>query len=90
MELDPEQPVDRVLEWYEMEPGEELVGEEPLVGLGLDDLRAIFEPDDDDLEMLLPYEIETVEEAAAVQRGVTHQIDLAAHTYFVAAYQPEP
>ncbi len=90
MELDPEAPVDRVLEWYEMEPGEELVGEETLVGLDLEDLRAIFQPDDDDPEMLLPYEIETVEEAAAIQPAVKHQIDLAAHTYFVAAYQPEP
>ena len=80
--------VERVLEWYEKEPGDALVGEEELKGIGLDDLRALFRPDeDDDPDMYLTYEVETAEEAAALQRAVGHRIDLDAFVYFVAAYQ---
>ena len=88
MESWTEDDVERVLEWYEKEPGEALVGEEPLVGIGLADLRALFRPDDaDDPEMLLPYEVETAAEAAALQPAVAHRIDLDAYAYFVAAYR---
>ncbi|HLA64610.1 MAG TPA: hypothetical protein VK610_09305 [Rhodothermales bacterium] len=88
MEAWTEDDVDRVLEWYEKEPGDALVGEEPLAGIGLDELRTLFHPDDeDDPEMVLSYEVETPAEAAALQRAVTHPIDLDAHDYFVAAYR---
>ena len=89
MELRPDEAhVERVLEWYEKEPGEALVGEERLEGIGLDDLRALFRPDDDP-EMFLPYEVETAEEAAALQPAVRHRIDLGAYAYFVAAYRKD-
>ncbi|HYE96394.1 MAG TPA: hypothetical protein VD962_09305 [Rubricoccaceae bacterium] len=89
METWSEDDVERVLEWYEKEPGEALVGEEPLKGIGLDELRALFHPEEADAEMLLPYEVETTEEAAALQRAVEHRIDLDAYVYFVAAYGKE-
>jgi hypothetical protein len=89
MELLPEQPVDRVLEWYLPEPADDFVGEEVLVDIGLDELRAIFQPTEDDPEMLMSYEVETVEEVAALQPLVKHPIDLAKYAYFIAAYQPE-
>jgi hypothetical protein len=84
----PEADVERVLEWYEKEPGEALVGEERLAGIGLAELKALFGPDeDDDPAMYLTYEVETGEEVAVLQRAVQHRIDLDAFDYFVAAYQ---
>lgn len=91
MELEPEVPeteVERVLEWYEKDPGEALVGEEPLAGLTLADLRAAFEPDDEDPAMLLHYEVEP-RDVARLQTAVQHRIDLDAYDYFVAAYRRE-
>jgi hypothetical protein len=89
MQADPE-PIDRVLEWYQPEPGDDFVGEETLDGVSLEQLRAILRPSDDDPEMLQSYEVETEDEARALQQFVRHRIDLREHTYFVAAYQPEP
>lgn len=86
MEVWSENDVERVLEWYEKDPGEALVGEEPLRGIGLDDLRDLFQPDDDDPEMLDVYEVEPGE-VERLQRAVTHLIDLEAYDYFVAAYR---
>jgi hypothetical protein len=89
MELQPRDEIERVLEWYEKDPGDALVGEEVLEGLGLDDLRALFgiTPDDpDDPELLLPYEVEPGD-VATLQRAVRHRIDLDAYDYFVAAYE---
>ena len=77
--------VERVLEWYEKDPGDALVGEEEITRLGLDDLRSLFQPDDDDPEMLLVYEVEP-HEVERLQAAVEHRIDLGAYDYFVAAY----
>jgi hypothetical protein len=88
METWTEEEVERVLEWYEKEPGEALVGEEVLHGIGLPELRAVFGPDEeDDPDMFLPYEVETEEEVALLQRVVEHRIDRDAYVYFVAAYR---
>jgi len=89
MELGHEPPIDRVLEWYEHEPGDDFIGEEALDDVSLAQLRAILNPSDDDPEMLQSYEVETEAEAEALQEFVRHGIDLQAHTYFVAAYRPE-
>ncbi len=89
VDLGPDQPVDRVLEWYLPEPADDFVGEEVLIRLGLDELKAIIQPTDDDPEMLKSYEVETIEEVAALQPFVNHPIDLAKYAYFIAAYEPE-
>ena len=84
-----ESDIERVLEWYEKDPGEALVGDEVLQGVTLDDLRGIFHPDpDDDPEMLLVYEVEEGD-VARLQAFAEHAIDLSAHDYFVAAYRRE-
>ncbi len=90
MEAWSEADAERVLEWYEKDPGEAFVGEERLVGLGLADLRALFgvREGGDDPEMVLPYEVEAAE-VDRLQRAVRHRIDLAAYDYFVAAYRRE-
>jgi hypothetical protein len=91
MEAWSEADVERVLEWYEKDPGEALVGEEVLRGLGLDALRALFgvsASDPDDPDLLLPYEVEP-SDVPVLQRAVEHRIDLDAYDYFVAAYRKE-
>ncbi|HEX9953545.1 MAG TPA: hypothetical protein VGB53_17405 [Rubricoccaceae bacterium] len=88
MELLSEDQVERVLEWYEKDPGEALVGDEPLDGMVLADLVALFQPDADDPEMHLVYEVEP-REVERLQQAVKHRIDLDAHDYFVAAYRKE-
>ena len=86
MELLSEDQVERVLEWYEKDPGEALVGDEPLDGMALADLVALFQPDAEDAEMHLVYEVEP-REVERLQQAVQHRIDLGAHDYFVAAYR---
>ncbi|MFN3597549.1 MAG: hypothetical protein ACK41D_09800 [Rubricoccaceae bacterium] len=87
MELITEDQVVRVLEWYEKDPGEQLVGEEELVDVSLDALREALRADDpEDPALLLPYEVEP-EDVPALQALVRHCIDLGAHDYFVAAYR---
>jgi hypothetical protein len=87
MELLSEDQVERVLEWYEKDPGDALVGDEPLADIGLDELIELFQPDpDDDPLMHLVYEVEP-HEVERLQRAVQHRIDLGAYDYFVAAYQ---
>ena len=86
MELLSEDQIERVLEWYEKDPGEDLVGDELLTGMTLADLIALFRPDAEDPEMHLVYEVEPAE-VARLQEAVTHRIDLDAHDYFVAAYR---
>ena len=89
MEPIPDDAIERVLEWYEKDPGDALVGEETLTRLTLDDLRDLFQPDlDDDPDLLLVYEVEP-DEVARLQRAVDHPIDLDAYDYFVAAYRKE-
>ncbi len=89
MEPASEDQVERVLEWYEKDPGEALVGEEVLTGLSLDELKALFSPDEEeDPDMFLPYEVEK-SEVARLQQAVSHSIDLDAYDYFVAAYEKE-
>jgi len=91
MELWTEDQVERVLEWYEKDPGDALVGEEPLVGLDLPALRALLgiaEDDAEDPDLLLPYEVEPAD-VPVLQRAVRHRIDLDAYDYFVAAYRKE-
>ena len=91
MELPTNDQIERVLEWYEKDPGDALVGEEVLKGLDLDALRALFgvAPDDDeDPDLFLPYEIEPAD-VPTLQRAVEHRIDLDAYDYFVAAYRKE-
>jgi hypothetical protein len=89
MELWPEEQVERILEWYEKDPGDALVGEETLKGIGLAELRALFGVDPaDDPEMVLPYEVEP-QDVPTLQRAVGHRIDLDAYDYFVAAYRKE-
>ena len=87
MELISEDQVEPVLEWYEKDPGEDLVGDEVL-SLTLADLVALFRPDADDAEMHLTYEVEPAE-VARLQEAVAHTIDLDAYDYFVAAYRKE-
>ena len=89
MEAWSENDVERVLEWYEKDPGEALVGEAPLVGISLEELQALFSPSDDDPVMLDVYEVEGPE-VGRLQRAVDHAIDLDAFDYFVAAYAREP
>lgn len=86
MELLSEDQVERVLEWYEKDPGDALVGDEPLTEIPLDELVELFRPDDDDPLMHLVYEVEP-REVGRLQRAVRHAIDLDAYDYFVAAYQ---
>ena len=86
MELLSEDQVERVLEWYDKDPGDALVGDEPLDGIDLADLVALFRPDDDDPEMHLVYEVEP-REVERLQQAVRHRIDLDAYDYFVAAYR---
>ncbi len=86
MELLSEDQIERVLEWYEKDPGEALVGDEPLDAIPLADLVALFRPDVEDPEMHLVYEVEP-REVERLQLAVQHQIDLSAHDYFVAAYR---
>ena len=88
MELLSEDQVERVLEWYEKDPGEALMGEEPLCGLDLSELRELFSPSNDDPAMYDVYEVEP-REVAGLQRAVEHQINLDAYDYFVAAYRKE-
>lgn len=80
--------VERVLEWYEKDPGEDLVGDEVLTGIALADLREMLSVADDDPDMLDAYEVEPAE-VARLQPFVTHRIDLDAYDYFVAAYRAE-
>jgi hypothetical protein len=89
MEAISEDQVERVLEWYEKDPGDALVGEETLRGIGLAELRELFGigPDDpDDPDMYSTYEVEPGD-VAVLQRAVEHRIDLDAYDYFVAAYR---
>lgn len=81
--------VERVLEWYEKDPGDALVGEEPLQGITLDELRALLGPDEDeDPDLYLHYEV-TAADVPRLQQAVEHRIDLDAYDYFVAAYEAE-
>ena len=79
---------ERVLEWYERDPGDTLVGDEVLDGVPLGTLREILSVPDDDPDMLDAYEVEPAE-VEALQALVAHRIDLGAHDYFVAAYRRE-
>lgn len=88
MELLSEDQVERVLEWYEKDPGEALVGDEPLRGLDLSELRKLFSPSDDDPAMHDVYEVEP-REVGRLQQAVEHRIDLDAYDYFVAAYRKD-
>ena len=84
-----EEGVERVLEWYEKDPGEALAGDEELKGIDLEGLREIFSPDMDlDPHMELVYEVEDVD-VPRLQPLVEHRIDLSAYDYFVAAYEKE-
>ena len=86
MEAPDDAAVERVLEWYEKDPGDALVGDEVLTGLALADLREVLSVPDDDPDMLDVYEVEPAE-VDRLQPFVTHRIDLDAHDYFVAAYR---
>ena len=89
MELLSEDQVERVLEWYEKDPGDALVGDELIdtLFLPLDELVTLFQPDPaDDPLMHLVYEVEP-REVERLQLAVQHPIDLNAYDYFVAAYQ---
>ena len=56
--------IERVLEWYEKAPGEDLVGEELLPDNSWEALVVIFDPEDDDAGMLDAYEVEEADVAA--------------------------
>ena len=89
MELLSENEIERVLEWYEKDPGDELIGDEVLTTISLADLVALFQPDpDEDPDLLLTYEVEP-REVERLQEAVEHRIDLDAYDYFVAAYRKE-
>ena len=89
LEQPTEEQIERVLEWYEKDPGDALVGDEPLSGITLEELKAIFSPDEDeDPDLFLHYEVEAAD-VARLQQAVDHQIDLGAYDYFVAAYRRE-
>ena len=89
MELLSENEIERVLEWYAKDPGDELIGDEVLTTISLADLVALFQPDpDEDPDLLLTYEVEP-REVERLQEAVEHRIDLDAYDYFVAAYRKE-
>lgn len=79
--------IERVLEWYQKDPGEALVGEELLAGVDAGMLRELLDADPDaDPDVLDTYEVEP-HEVEALQPHVEHRIDLDAYDYFVAAYR---
>ena len=80
--------IERVLEWYEKAPGDDLVGDELLPDGSWETLVVIFDPEDDDAGMLDAYEVEEAD-VVALQKLVSHRIDLAKYDYFVAAYAKE-
>ena len=92
LETDPrwdEKEVVRVLEWFEKEGVGYFVGMESLTGLALHELRTMFDVSADDVEdppMFFGYEVRG-EHVPRLQRAVSHQIDLDAFDYSVAAYQ---
>ena len=84
-----ESQVKRVLEWYEKDPGDALIGEEPLRDLRLDELRELFgvTPDDpEDPPMFYKYAVEP-QHVGRVQQAVDHRVDLDRFDYLIAAYQ---
>lgn len=85
METPPDATV-RVLEWYEKDPGEALVGDEVLQGITVAELHALLRASDDDPDLHDVYEVEPGE-VARLQQAVQHRIDLGAYDYFVAAYR---
>lgn len=87
MEQWTEEGVERVLEWYEKDPGELLVGEEVLEDVSLETLREIFSPEmNEDPYMKLVYEVEEAD-VEKLQPLVIHRIDLSKYDYFVAAFE---
>lgn len=85
MEMPRDDGIERVLEWYEKDPGDALVGDEVLDGYALETLRDLMSVPDNDPEMLDAYEVEPAE-VDALQALVRHRIDLDAYDYFVSAY----
>lgn len=86
METWPEAQTVRVLEWYEKDPGEALVGDEELQGITVAELHALLQASDDDPDLHDAYEVEP-HEVERLQQAVQHRIDLSAYDYFVAAYR---
>ncbi|MEN9360664.1 MAG: Cloacin immunity protein [Verrucomicrobiota bacterium] len=80
--------IERVLEWYYKAPSEDLAGEEILPDGSWESLVVIFDPEDEDAGMLDAYEVEQGD-VEALQKLVSHRIDLAKFDYFVAAYAKE-
>ena len=84
-----ESQVERLLEWYEKDPGDAFVGEERLRDLPLDGLRQLFGvmPDDpEDPAVFKAYAVEP-QHVKRVQRAVSHQLNLGRFDYFIAARQ---
>jgi hypothetical protein len=84
-----ESDVERVLEWYEQEPSDALIGEEVLRDLSLVELRELFGVRPDNREDPAMYHAYPVEQShvARIQRAVHHRLELDRFDYFVAAYQ---
>lgn len=83
-----ESQIERVIEWYEKDPDDALIGEEALRGLSLAELRDLFgiEEVSEDPAMFNPYAVEP-QHVGRMQKAVTHRINLDHYDYFVAAYQ---
>lgn len=72
----------RVLEWYEKDPGDCLIGEEVLLGVTLEELQEIFEIEKSN-PMYDCYKVE-IKEANKLQNFIKTKIDTEQYNYFVA------
>lgn len=73
----------RLLRWFERDPGAAILGEEPLGGVQLSQLQALFRRPPSD-PMFDCYAV-AAPHTPVLQQWVAHRIDLARHDYFVEA-----
>ena len=83
----PEQSVSRVLEWWEKGDSNVLLGTEELRGITLAELKSLFVPDEASDPCLFDQYAVCEQQASRLRSAVTHSIDIAAHDYYVCAYQ---
>lgn len=72
----------RVLEWYEKDPGDRLVGEEVLLVITLEELQEIFEIEKNN-PMYDCYKVE-MKEANKLLKFIKTEINAEQYDYFVA------
>jgi hypothetical protein len=79
-----QQRVERLIVWYEKDPGDALVGECELKGIRLEDIRKLFNEPEDDPLMYYCYEVKEAH-VPFLQPYCDHRIDLEAYDYRVEA-----